>query len=90
MWCLWGVNHVLSHSDANSVSMGYVTMLMESDLLAHCIRLSKDAKVDEGVRALALLVEENFLERTLHGMRGMKAALADQVESPSIPQEMCA
>ncbi|VDL69595.1 unnamed protein product [Nippostrongylus brasiliensis] len=22
MWCLWGVNHVLSHSDANSVSMG--------------------------------------------------------------------
>ncbi|EYB87293.1 hypothetical protein Y032_0265g642 [Ancylostoma ceylanicum] len=88
MWCLWGVNHVLSHSDANSVSMGYMTMLMESDLLAHCIRLSKDSSVDEGVRELAIRIETNWLERTIHGMR-VNAALTDQVESPSIPQ-MCA
>ncbi|RCN31769.1 leucine Rich repeat-containing domain protein [Ancylostoma caninum] len=88
MWCLWGVNHVLSHSDANSVSMGYMTMLMESDLLAHCIRLSKDSSVDEGVRELAICIETNWLERTIHGMR-VNAALTDQVESPSIPQ-ICA
>ncbi|ETN73795.1 hypothetical protein NECAME_13415 [Necator americanus] len=89
MWCLWGVNHVLSHSDANSVSMGYMTMLMESDLLAHCIRISKDSSVDEGVRALAIRIEDSWLDRTIHGIR-VNAALTDQVASPSIAQEMCA
>nr|CDJ90693.1 leucine Rich Repeat family protein [Haemonchus contortus] len=89
MWCLWGVNHVLSHSDANSVSMGYMTMLMESDLLEHCIRLSKNTAIDEGVRALAIQIEIRWLDRAVHGMR-VDAALTDQVESPSIPQESCA
>ncbi|PIO62296.1 hypothetical protein TELCIR_16154 [Teladorsagia circumcincta] len=89
MWCLWGVNHVLSHSDANSVSMGYMTMLMESDLLEHCIRLSKNTAIDERVRALAIQIEIRWLDRAVHGMR-VDAALADQVESPSFPQESCA
>ncbi|EPB69986.1 hypothetical protein ANCCEY_10931 [Ancylostoma ceylanicum] len=75
-------------SSANANPFRYMTMLMESDLLAHCIRLSKDSSVDEGVRELAIRIETNWLERTIHGMR-VNAALTDQVESPSIPQ-MCA
>ncbi|KAK6057035.1 hypothetical protein COOONC_05451 [Cooperia oncophora] len=86
MWCLWGVNHVLSHSDANSVSMGYMTMLMESDLLEHCIRLSKNTTVDEGVRALAIQIEIRWLERAVHGMR-VDAALTDQHFEQIVPEK---
>uniref|UniRef100_A0A0N4W5T7 Protein zyg-11 B n=1 Tax=Haemonchus placei TaxID=6290 RepID=A0A0N4W5T7_HAEPC len=35
MWCLWGVNHVLSHSDANSVSMGSYIIVPVGFRLTH-------------------------------------------------------
>lgn len=66
-----------------------MSMLMESDLLDHCIRLSKNTSADEGVRALAIQIEIRWLERACHGIR-IDAVLTDQVESPSIPQESCA
>uniref|UniRef100_A0A0K0DAB5 Zyg-1-like serine/threonine protein kinase n=1 Tax=Angiostrongylus cantonensis TaxID=6313 RepID=A0A0K0DAB5_ANGCA len=89
MWCLWGVNHVLSHSDANSVSMGYMSMLTESDLLTHCVRLSKSPYVDERVRSLASQIEIRFLERSIHNIR-VNTLFNKQVDSSSIPQESCA
>lgn len=89
MWCLWGVNHVLSHSDANSVSMGYMVMLMESDLLSHCVRLSKALSVDEGVRSLATQIEMRWLERSIPNGR-VSAVFNKQVDSTCIPQESCA
>ncbi|VDP27344.1 unnamed protein product, partial [Heligmosomoides polygyrus] len=49
MWCLWGVNHVLSHSDANSVSMGLVLYFSRLQVLLHACRPASHLRASRDV-----------------------------------------
>ncbi|CAI4221977.1 unnamed protein product [Auanema sp. JU1783] len=61
MWCLWGINHVLAHKEKNAASMGYLTMLQQSDIPVHCMSLSRSEITHPYVRELSSQIEAAWL-----------------------------